>query len=180
MKKIALTLLIIFTCIEASSQSKIVKDFKDACDSLGTLMNERTGVNGRITLKAVMKRGPVLDFYFTESLGDYPFRPGDAKRFRSALKGQFPDAYRNYSLGEVKSRNIDIENLEVAALTFKGNPAHSSHRTDAPKTPAQVVRALDRQKYTKGLDGRTIAVWQSHGRAFSSGSGLWEWHRRRF
>ena len=177
MKKIALTLLIIFTCIEASSQSKIVKDFKDACDSLGTLMNERTGVNGRITLKAVMKRGPVLDFYFTESLGDYPFRPGDAKWFRSALKGQFPAAYRNYSLGEVKSRNIDIENLEVAALTFKGNPAHSSHRTDAPKTPARVVRALNGQKYTKGLDGRTIAVWQSHGRAFSSGSGLWEWQR---
>lgn len=130
MKKIILTLLIVFTCLEASSQSKIVEDFKDACDSLGTLMSEKTGVNGSLTLKAVMKRGSVLDFYFTESLGDYPFRPGDAKWFRSALKGQFPDDYSRYSLGEVKSRNIDIEELEVAWLTFEASqPVRHTGRT---------------------------------------------------
>ena len=177
MKKLILILLIAFSCIEASSQSKIIKDFKEACDSLNTLMSERTSVQGRIALKAVMKRGSVLDFYFTESLGDYPFRPGDAKWFRSALKSQFPDAYRNYSLGLVKSRNVDIEDLEVASLTFGGKPAASIHRTNEPHNPAQVVEALDGQKFGKGLDGRTIAVWQSHGRAFSAGGGLWEWQR---
>lgn len=177
MKKIILTSVIIFSCLVASAQSKIVKDFKDVCDSLNTLMSERTSVQGCITLKSVMKRGKVLDFYFTESLGDYPFRPGDAKWFRNALKAQFPDAYKNYSLGEVKSRNIDIENLEVAGLTFEGKPAHSSHRKNAPHNPAQVVLPLDRQEFSKGLDGRTIAVWQSHGKAFSRGSGMWEWQR---
>ena len=105
------------------------------------------------------------------------FRPGDAKGFRSALKGQFPTAYWNYSLGKVKSRNIDIENLEVPALTFEGKPVHSSHRTDAPHNPALVVKPLDGHEFSKGLEGRTIAVWQSHGRAFSSGAGLWEWQR---
>ena len=159
------------------AQSKIIKDFKEACDSLNTLMSERTSVQGRIALKAVMKRGTVLDFYFTESLGDYPLRPGDAKWFRNALKGQFPDAYRNYSLGQVKSRNVDIEDLEVASLTFGGKPAASSHRTHEPHNPARVVKALDSQEFGKGLDGRTIAVWQSHGRAFSAGGGLWEWQR---
>lgn len=177
MKKLILILLIAFSCIEASSQSKIIKDFKEACDSLNTLMSERTSVQGRIALKAVMKRGSVLDFYFTESLGDYPFRPSDAKWFRNALKSQFPDAYRNYSLGLVKSRNVDIEDLEVAGLTFGGKPAASIHRTNEPHNPAQVVEALDGQKFGKGLDGRTIAVWQSHGRAFSAGGGLWEWQR---
>ena len=173
----AILILILSAFLDLHAQSKIVKDFKDACDSLNTLMTERTSVEGRISLKAVMKRGSVLDFYFTESLGDYPFRPGDAKWFRSELKKQFPAAYRNHSLGEVKSRNIDIENLEVSGLTFEGKPAQSSHRTEAPHNPAQVVKAMDGQKYSKGLEGRTIAVWQSHGRAFSAGSGLWEWQR---
>ena len=159
------------------AQSKIVLDFKDVCDSLNTLMSERTSVQGNIALKAVMKRGQSLDFYFTESLGDYPFRPGDAKWFRNALKEQFPESYKKYSLGQVKSRNIDIENLEVAELTFEGRPAQSSHRINQPGNPAQVVKSLDRQEYGKGLDGRTIAVWQSHGRAFSAGAGLWEWQR---
>lgn len=170
-------IFILFTCMNLHAQSKIIKDFKEACDSLNTLMSERTSVQGRIALKAVMKRGIVLDFYFTESLGDYPLRPGDAKWFRNALKGQFPDAYRNYSLGQVKSRNVDIEDLEVASLTFGGKPAASSHRTHEPHNPARVVKALDNQEFGKGLDGRTIAVWQSHGRAFSAGGGLWEWQR---
>lgn len=173
----AIYIVFLLTCLNVHAQSKIVKDFKEACDSLTTLMSERTSVQGNIVLKAVMKRGSVLDFYFTESLGDYPFRPGDAKWFRNALKGQFPEAYSRYSLGEVKSRNIDIEDLEVAGLTFEGKPARSLHRNDAPHNPAQVVRALDGQEYGKGLDGRTIAVWQSHGRIFSAGSGQWEWQR---
>ena len=177
MKKIIITLFILLSCLDTFAQSKIIKDFKDACDSLNTLMSERTDVQGRISLKAVMKRGKTLDFYFTESLGDYPLRPGDAKWFRNALKSQFPKEYSKYSLGQVKSRNINIEDLEVAALTFEGNPAHSAHRTENPATPALVVRELDGQEFSKGLEGRTIAVWQSHGRAFSAGAGLWEWQR---
>ena len=178
MKKLFATYIAILSaCLCLQAQSKIVKDFKDACDSLNTLMSERTSVQGNIALKAVMKRGQTLDFYFTESLGDYPFRPGDAKWFRNELKSQFPAAYRNYSLGEVKSRNIDIGNLEVSGLTFEGKPAHSSHKISEPRNPAQVVKSLDGPEYGSGLDGRTIAVWQSHGRAFSAGKGLWEWQR---
>ena len=177
MKRIIITLIILLSCLEASSQSKIIKDFKDACDSLNTLMSERTEVKGNISLKAVMKRGKSLDFYFTESLGDYPMRPGDAKWFRTALKAQFPKEYSKYSLGVVKSRNIDIENLEVAALTSEGKPAHSTHKVANPLRPAQVVRQVGAQVFNKGLEGRTIAVWQSHGRVFSASAGLWEWQR---
>ena len=177
MKRFIITLFIILSCIEASSQSKIIKDFKDACDSLNTLMSERTNVQGRISLKAVMKRGQALDFYFTESLGDYPLRPGDAKWFRNALKAQFPKEYRKYTLGHVKSRNINIEDLEVAPLTFEGKPAPSSHRVQTPLAPSQVVRAMDDLRFENGLEGRTIALWQSHGRAFSADAGLWEWQR---
>lgn len=70
--------IIIFTLlaafgITAAAQNTIVKDFKPACDSLGKMILERQQVrHGRLTLKNVMKRGNVLDFYFTESLGDYP------------------------------------------------------------------------------------------------------------
>ena len=173
----AIYIIILLTCMNLNAQSKIIKDFKDACDSLNTLLSEKTDVQGNLALKAVMKRGSNLDFYFTESLGDYPLRPGDAKWFRKALKAQFPKEYSKYSLGLVKSRNIDIEDLEVAALTFGGKPAYSVHKTDCPDNPAQVVKEFGGQEFSKGLEGRTIAVWQSHGRAFSAGAGLWEWQR---
>ena len=104
--------ILLATCLSGHAQSRITADFKEVCDSLSVLMTERTSVEGSIKLKAVMKRGSCLDFYFTESLGDYPFRPGDAQWFRKALKAQFPEKYSGYSLGEVKSRKIDIEKLD--------------------------------------------------------------------
>ena len=57
MKKLfAIYIILLSACLALQAQSKIVKDFKDACDSLNTLMSERTSVEGCIVLKAVMKR----------------------------------------------------------------------------------------------------------------------------
>ena len=75
MKKTILSILIIFASIGTSyGQSTIAQDFKPVCDSLSRLIQERTSVKGELKTKAIMKRGNYLDFYFTESLGDYPWR----------------------------------------------------------------------------------------------------------
>ncbi len=79
MKKTILSILIIFASIGTSyGQSTIAQDFKPVCDSLSRLIQERTSVKGELKTKAIMKRGNYLDFYFTESLGDYPWRKGEA------------------------------------------------------------------------------------------------------
>ena len=177
MKKTFALIIIIFTLsLDAIAQSSIVKDFKDVCDSLNVMMKERTSVNGWLELKTIMKRSGTLDFYFTESLGDYPFRTGDAKWFRSQLKNLFPEKYSRYSLGNVYSRNVAIDRLEVAELGFSGSPAGSRHKTSDPKGKTSFVTRLG-QKYGKGLEGRTIALWQSHGLYYAENRGEWIWQR---
>ena len=99
MKRSVILLLLLAYHITANAQSALTLDFKEPCDSLNTLMMERTSVKGELKLKAVMKRGDKLDFYFTESLGDYPLHEGDVKWLRSALRSLFPEKYRHYSLG---------------------------------------------------------------------------------
>lgn len=173
---IILTAVLAAAC-PAVAQSTIIKDFKEVCDSLNTLMIERTSVTGNLSLKAVMKRGYELDFYFTESLGDYPLRPGDVKWFRSTLKSLFPSKYRKYNLGEIRSRKVDVNLLEIAPLTFDGRPAQSRHLVSVPSNPGQVVREYSAPDYAEGLSGRTIALWQSHGRYFDQGKGEWIWQR---
>ena len=106
MKKIIATLIIIAASWTSYAQSVIVQDFKPVCDSLSRLIQERTSVKGELKTKAIMKRGNCLDFYFTESLGDFPWHNGDAKWFRSTLKSLFPEKYRNYRLGETYSKRI--------------------------------------------------------------------------
>lgn len=178
MKKAFIIIMTFFTlAFNVSAQSTIVKDFKEVCDSLNTLLIERTEVKGVLGLKSIMKRGTTLDFYFTESLGDYPFRTDDSKWFRTTLKSLFPEKYSKYTLGNVYSRNVSIERLEVSELGFSGSPMGSRHKTSDPKGKTSFVTRLGEPEYAKGLDGRTIAVWQSHGLYFAHSSEGWIWQR---
>ena len=62
---IAISFIILFS-IQTWAQGNVRKDFKAACDSLSSLMTERTTVQGNLKLKSVLKRDGRLDFYFDE------------------------------------------------------------------------------------------------------------------
>lgn len=179
MKKTVLIILFMsIFCLGASGQNAIVKDFQPACDSLGKMILERQQIrHGTLKLKNVMKRGNVLDFYFTESLGDYPWRKGEPEWFRKSLRSMFPERYRSYSLGRIYSRSTQIEDFVTVELGYDGRPVRSQYQIEAPESPASPVMKLGVKEYAKGLQGRNIAVWQSHGRYFDQSAGKWIWQR---
>lgn len=175
---IAITAILTAFSLNASSQGAINRDFKPVCDTLDSLIKERHVINhGMLRIKSIMKRGDVLDFYFTESLGDFPWRKGDPEWFRKELTDRFPDKYREYRLGNIYSKQTRIEELPTPSLHFNGKPAASEHRTSEPASQDGLVRELGGMSYSKGLDNRNIAVWQSHGRYFDNGTGRWMWQR---
>lgn len=177
MKRLIALSLIITLTVQASAQSTIVKDFKPVCDSLKTLMTEKTSVAGGLKIKNILKRDGKLDFYFDESLGDFPFRRGDAEWFRKTLKSLFPAKYKDYGLGGVYTKNVDIKTLEVASLSFKGSSFKSHNRASQPAEREDFVLPYKGQTYDKGLSGRNIALWQSHGYFFDNGARRWNWQR---
>lgn len=160
----------------AYGQSRIVKDFKPVCDTLSAIMQDRTGVRSELKLKSVMKRGNVLDFYFTESLGDLPWHEDEPQEFRSTLRQFFPEQYKNYKVGEIYSKMIPLGHLTTPSLGFDGSPSQTKQRTKNPVGGAP-VRKIGRMKADKGMDGRVIALWQSHGRYYEQELGRWEWQR---
>ena len=162
--------------ISASAQTTILEDFKAPCDSLGVLLQERTGVVVDLKLNAVMKRGSVLDFYFTESLGDFPLRPKDTEWLKHTLKNLYPEQYKKYGIGAIQSRKVDTKQLEIHPLTFNGNPTSTNFKTRKPNRKP-FVKVEGGQEFKKGLSGRNIAVWQSHGRYFDVASETWTWQR---
>lgn len=160
------------------AQSRIMKDFAPVCDSMSVLTVQRTGVAGHLRLKSVMKRGNLLDFYFTESLSDFPWREEDMKWFRNTLRGLFPDKYSSGGLGGIYARGDKMETFAVERLGFSGNPSSSKSRvkdTGPAETPL-VVRS-GRPEFPKGLSGRHIALWASHGRYYDQGQHRWQWQR---
>lgn len=171
-----MTALALALCLSAKGQSAIIKDFKPVCDSLSVLIQERNTVHGELKLQAVMKRGSNLDFYFTESLGDFPWYDGDTKWFRNTLKSLFPEKYSSYKLGEIYSKRISHSNLVTPSLGFEGNPSDSRQRTKNPSR-RNIVTPFGGMKFERGMDGRHIALWQSHGHYYDTGSKRWMWQR---
>ena len=177
MKRLIALSFLILLAIQAHSQSTIVKDFKPVCDSLTTLIIQKTSVDGSLNLKNVLKRDGKLDFYFDESLGDFPIRRGDAEWLRNTLKSLFPSKYSKYSIGAIYTKNIDIKRLEVASLSLKGSSFKSHNRTSQPSGREDFVIRQGEQFFEKGLSGRNIALWQSHGYIYDNGAKRWTWQR---
>ena len=178
MKKLILTIFASTAlCISASAQSAIMKDFKPVCDSLDVLIKENRDVKGKLCIKNIMKRGKTLDFYFTESLGDYPWREGEPEWFRRKLKSLFPEKYNGYDLGMVYSKTIPLNRLVTSELGFDGRPTYSGEPSILPSRPDPIVTEIGGRRFDKGLSDRNIAIWQSHGLYFEYGTERWQWQR---
>ena len=162
-----------------SAQTKICKeDFTPVCDSLAALISEHTGVEGKLKLDNIMRRkGGYLDFYFNEYLGDFPWRKSDIKWLRTNFKNLFPQEYKQYRLGEIFSRKVNIEKLVTPALSRDGKPSDSRFRSKSSGNKTAIVKPLNSLQPSKGLYGRHIALWQSHGRYYDQGTDRWQWQR---
>lgn len=159
------------------AQSKIVKDFKPVCDTLTAILHQNTGVYNKLVLKSVMKRGSTLDFYFTESLGDLPWRHDDPHIFKKILKDLFPEEYENYKVGEIYSRMVPLNRLVTPELGFDGTASETKLRVEDPGRNGAIVTPLKEVRYKQALEGRTIALWQSHGMYYAQAIDRWEWQR---
>lgn len=172
-----LVYIFMLVSLSASAQSDIVVDFTSVCDSLSVLIKEKTGVDGNLKLKSITRRGSNLDFYFTESLGDFPWKDGDPRWFKHRLHKLFPEKYKKYKVGEVYSRGVALNHLVTPELGSDGKPRQSRHRLHTFHSSPAIVTSLNGQQYHKGLDGRHIALWQSHGRYYSVRQDRWTWQR---
>ncbi len=97
-------LALFLVCTQATAQEVSQKDFIPVCDSLRTLLQERTTVYTKMSIDRVLRRSSQLDFYFSVELGDYPWHSRDINWFRATLTSLFPEGYSNYTIGNIYVR----------------------------------------------------------------------------
>ena len=162
--------------LSASAQKALLEAFKPVTDSVTVLAKEHFDVRSYLHLNKAMKRGKYLDLYFTKELGDYPWRPSDPKWFRKQITDLWPEEASSYSLGTVWCESVDLEELAQPAIGNNGQPRNYRFKVDAPPR-RPFIEEIGSQKADRGLRGRHIALWQSHGRYYDNGAGSWSWQR---
>ncbi|MCD8208605.1 MAG: xanthan lyase [Bacteroidales bacterium] len=176
-KYLTLTLLVLLSMpASLQARSKILVDFDPVCDSLSVLMEQRTGVREKLTLKNIMKRGTALDFYFTASLSEYPLRAEDCSWLRKTIGELLPDGYRNMSVGQIFSNGEQMDEFVVTRAGSSGTPPSVKYHTKNPQRK-NIVSLSGGTVYGRGMSGRQIAIWPSHGRYYDREAGKWNWQR---
>ena len=162
--------------LSLNAQKAILESLKPTVDSVSVLAREHFRVKSFLKVQKAMKRGDKLDLYFTKELSDLPWRKGDTEWMRRNLKTLWPDDLKQYALGSIFCESVDLEELPMPSPGNDGKSRQFRFSVPAPERSLFIERVGD-IKADKGMRGRNIALWQSHGRFYDNGAGCWSWQR---
>ena len=159
-------------------------EFTSICDSIKSFLMPRAWVDKPIYVDNVTyrSRSQTLQLTFCRELATYPFREGDIRHIYAIVRENMPEKWRSRS-GKISIISNKREIREFHTDYFDGNrePVREHLRINASKSkPAALVRPVAPAfKITRGLKGRHIALWQSHGYYYESTLDRWEFQRAR-
>ena len=151
-------------------------EYQVQSDSLSIRLERKTGIKAKPAVRKILRRGGRYDFYFSRELGDYPWHGNDIKWFQAQLRSIFADKYGRFSVGEIFVGRNDLKEYITPVLGYDGHPSASARK--AGKDPSTVfVSETGKPSAPSGLEGRNLAVWQSHGYYYEQSLDRWEWQR---
>ena len=161
---------------EAAAQTRSIREFQTMLDTLDARIKRRTTVDSKLRIRSARQNDDKLSFTFTESLSDIPWRKNDITWLRNQIKENLPASYKNCTVGDLMVSGLHIEDIAMYAVNNDGKPHDNAFRVTDRKG-AVLVKQEGARTFSKGLSGRHIAVWQSHGRYYEETTERWEWQR---
>ena len=118
-----------------------------------------------------------LHVYANANFGYQPFTPENTEAIYRLLKQSLPGPVNYYDI-TIYADGKPIEELIPNILQKKQDKSRLWQRIDYKGAPW--IQNMSRPYLaSKGLEGRHIALWQSHGKYYKNNKGSWEWQRPR-
>ena len=184
MKKISILLLALISFaapISLIAQRLDSRQFSAAADSLQSYFKGQAFVLGKISVSRVVKNANTLTISFSTPLSEYSFREENVSKAYEIVRATLPDKYKQMAL-RIESSRSPIEDFippayrKASAQQLKKET--KSHQKVIIKSPL-VSKLSAPLKFSAGLDGNHIALWQSHGFYYEQKLLRWEWQRAR-
>ncbi len=147
-------------------------------DTLNAIANRQVWV-GNVTVRSlyVNPQNRTVTVTTNENLGYLPFREENVNEIYSAIRSLLSPACRQYKL-TCKVGHNRIEQL-IPNYYRNGQPdADRQFRHEKAVMPL-VTNTSHPHRPTQGLQGKHIALWQSHGLHYDQNLARWEWQRAR-
>ncbi len=167
-----ITLLSTSFTLQAQNLRKIVEEYLDRYNAPHAKV-----APAKLTKIDISKSNKVLTIYVTKGMQEQYYTESLVDSIYETLRDTLPKAYQSYKLRIIADKH-PIEEL-VANTMRKHTPLAKERLAKTEYNGHPWVRNLSRP-YTapKGLEGKHIALWQSHG-LYHSPKNKWEWQRPR-
>ncbi len=168
--------IIFLLMLPLSLDAQLVSDFKTVCDTLTQRCNRRFGVKSTVAIDKLSLNEGTLDIKWNRSLSDYPWHKDDLAWLREQFALEAEALLAGNTPGAFTVSGVNIDELSTPVLTRNGkSPSFEFSVPNAPRIP--LVRRAHGRRISKGLAGRHIALWQSHGIYYNEQQDLWRWQR---
>ncbi len=134
----------------------------------------RTNI-GRVRIDSILETKKTITVYAGANSSYIPYREDNVAALYAAVDSLFPTTKQKKRLC-LLADGTPIEQF-IPIVYRTGKTKEKTFRTKNGK-PLTIDRSLPVQP-TKGLFGRHIAMWQSHGRYYEQKLDRWEWQRAR-
>ena len=143
----------------------------------------REVAGGYVKVQAVKASRSRVRIYASIGLSYYPFREQNVLAMYDSVRAVLPAGYRKARIELYTDRHEVSELIPMACRNHAALEKLLKKRRLIPfVNPSErpLVTPLDRPAVpTRGLAGRHIALWQSHGRYFDQTRNCWRWQRSR-
>ena len=169
---------LVLLALTATSGLKAQEDTPELREQIGQVFNSvRTRLTnaGRFGIDSVRVTKKTVTVYAGEGSSYVPYREDNVAEIREGVKALLPPEWQKRKL-VLLAEGKPLESYIPIGMR-SGKTKEKTFRT-ANGTPLTTDRSLPVQP-SKGLQGRHIAMWQSHGRYYEQKLDRWEWQRAR-
>lgn len=192
MKKLSLLAAALLLSLSFCASAQTIQQlFQPAADAVGAYFGNRTQWKDTVRIRHfyIRNSGPA-EVHFNRFLSEQPLREKDIEVIYSLVKANFPEKYKaNAGNFAIYSDGNKIEKLYSRAfgevfdaddMTLRKAPAADVAKIAQSRSRYPLTKNLSRpEEPTAGLQGRHIALWQSHGYYYEQSLERWEWQRSR-
>ena len=171
-----------FVATAAFSQT-VVKDreaIAKLSDSLDAYLEPVASIVVNVKVDSAVISGKKLDLHLSNRTSDYFFRDNTVKDIYSIAKELLPDEYKGMEL-TIHANGSTLQELASKFYSDAYKMPAKPKKVKKSKNPAPVLVQNTSLPYevTYGLNGRHLALWQSHGWYYEQSLERWEWQRAR-
>lgn len=156
------------------AQSALSQCGKQLGEYLSTLARSEVSI-GRINIENVKDSADTVFVFASENCSYIPFSEANVEQIYTKLRELLPTELSKRKLAIITDEHEISEYIPLSRRTKKSKVA----RFTRPEQPQLVSNASWPVHPDRGLAGRHIAIWPSHGRYYEPKLTRWEWQRAR-